>query len=196
MIIDESAFANPGLISTVIGPLAGNEHFCNFNISSPGLDTTNMQTRFESAAFPDGTKVYTTIAIRTMCVQCVKDGKKECPHVFEERPLWRTSRGIEVQRAILGTEQFQRETAGAAVVSSKQVFDPVHVAPLFDDPARTVSHTLEFPVVFVSIDPSGGGTQSDTGLCSLLFDRDDHVLVSGRIPRSRRYFASRRRSMR
>ena len=41
--------------------------------------------------------MFNTIAIRTMCLKCVKKGKKECDHVAEERPHWRTGKGEDIQ---------------------------------------------------------------------------------------------------
>lgn len=97
LIVDEIAFANKRLLPVVIGPLAGNAGFCNYNISSPGVQAQNIQTNFETATFENGEHVYLNVAIRTMCLQCVKDGNTRCDHVQEERPAWRTERGIEIQ---------------------------------------------------------------------------------------------------
>ena len=58
-------------------------------ISTP-LEANNFYSQLLQAKKPDGRPLFNVLEVTTLCEECIKAGKLQCPHKTE-LPSWKTS---------------------------------------------------------------------------------------------------------
>jgi hypothetical protein len=105
------------------------------------------------------------IIVEQRCHTCRLQGRFDCPHALEMRPSWIDPERDSLLQQLLTPGEFKQEILGITPFTVRPAFNPDHL----DRFQKTNVHFIEsVDVVFVFIDPSGGGA-SATGICSCLY---------------------------
>lgn len=100
---------------------------------------------------------------------CYLDGIPEQPH-------WKPAERQAILSTIMAAEPqlADRELRGVINSSSNRIFDKSWVMQFFNRPHYTFEHKPS--IVWIGIDPSGGGTQSDFAIASMTYENQKHVV--------------------
>ncbi len=165
MLIEEAAFIDPLMFKSVIVPIMGMCNVAVLAISTPD-DQFNYFTELMNKKKPDGTPLFSIIDVGLTCRACVEKGELSCPHKVNRLPAWKNRGRQELVQSLLedDVDLCMRETKGVIVSDKKFVFRDW--LPAVEAKPR---YQLQTPVnvVYVAIDPSGGGTQSDYAIVSM-----------------------------
>jgi hypothetical protein len=125
-----------------------------------------------------GDKLFKVIHIRTMCDNCIRKGKDYCPHIRAEAASWKDPENAKRVKELMkcNASAMMAEVAGVSMSNGVNVFDATSVARLQKSMPYScnVSH---HGVLFVVIDPSGGGAKSDYAVMTLYYHRGHAVIV-------------------
>ncbi len=178
IILEEAAFMNDQLFYRVVVPLMSVNNTAVIAISSPD-DEFNYFSKLMNLKrdAKNNIPLFLVIQITQACEACQKAGKR-CPHNEALLPPWRSAKRQELTEQIMKSNPmlFEREMLGLMKSSdSLFVFDPVLVDAFHHRPCYRFSL---FPkLVWVAIDPSGGGSLSNYAILSMAFQRQ-HSIVS------------------
>jgi hypothetical protein len=181
IVLEEAEHISSSLYYNLVGPLLSLRMVVVTAISSPEGSTYNFMETLAATKRPDGKPMWKTFFIERLCDACKASNAIECPHKLEETPFWKSREREEEQRLMYGANQaqYRREILGIGENDDILAFSKIfldaweHRPPLTFDPF----HGPAF--CFTYIDPSGGGTQSDTAWITLAFDSLDRLVVSG-----------------
>lgn len=104
-----------------------------------------------------------------------------CRCRLENLPPWKNVAAIRQAQSQYGdgnTGDFIQEVLGEPVSSGTRIFDPKKINEMFQRPLYTLTDQPQGNVVYVAVDPSGGG-ESELAMASLLYTGDSRVLVIG-----------------
>jgi hypothetical protein len=189
VIVDEAGFVPLEMFENVAYPLAMVHGTVLVALSSPSEDDGGAFNAMFEAKMKDGRKVFRTIEISNVCTNCQKTGNMDCTHVTQMRPQWQSKEALEELRALYkhsNPEAYNREISGAdnghRVV---RAFPDAHIDALRDRPVHKPD--FRYRRVYVSVDPSGGGSGSDTGIVVIAEDHTGVLVVrSGGVARGGR----------
>jgi hypothetical protein len=154
------------------------QHTAVLAISTPDGETNHFSELLELTN-DDGTKMFKQIRVGLSCEKCTEAGVK-CECKIKPMPSWRTSaRQERVEKILAGTpDVMARELHGSIKSSRRPLFEKRWIKAFKErDPYQFPRPP---PVVFVAIDPSGGGNQSDFAMASMTFDmtQSKHVVTT------------------
>lgn len=181
IILEEAAFVDPDLFFHVIVPLMGVDGTCVLGISTPNTADDNYYNMLMDIPHPtrrDDT-LFKSIRLTLACPQCVLDGKAaDCLHMAHLMPSWKSRESLDKVKLIMqgqGTlfdvENLGRTQSDAHYVFNRDWVRTLQAAPLYRWPRPP-------DLLFMAIDPSGGGTQSDYALATVGI-RDGCYVVAG-----------------
>lgn len=152
------------LFFKVVLPIWGMDK-CSILGISTAEDEFNYYSTLMSLTRSDGKKLFKTLSIVLACRDCIKkDGGKSCSHLDALQPPWKSQRKLRDLKVIYQTldpELFNRENRG--LLDTKKIFIFRHLVPAFQKLPKYVVSTPP-DLVFVFVDPSGGGSQSQYAL--------------------------------
>jgi hypothetical protein len=174
--LEEAAFINPAMFFGTIVPLMGMDNTVVIGISSPD-DEFNYFSKLLELKRPDQkTPLFLTIQITQACEACQKE-RKLCRHNEALLPPWRTAERQAMIAQIMKADPllFEREMLGLVRSSDSMfVFDP----KLIDEFNLAPRHHFSQPpsIVWVAIDPSGGGALSNYAILSMTFQKGKSIV--------------------
>lgn len=184
-IIDEAGFVKDSTFSELIAPLLQVVGVIGIMISSPPPHQ-NFFTRILEAKNKRGEKVADCEHLTQACQLCIDAGKHSCPHKENEAPPWKNDpeRAEELSMLCPDTKTAQREMLGAIRMDDIPAFHPGFIKAMAESVEVNITRPPEG--IILSIDPSGGGSQSDAGIIVLAVDITDGtkilVLGGGSVP--------------
>lgn len=117
----------------------------------------NHYSRMFQKKKPDGSMLFHTIQISTVCDKCRQsDAPEKCNHKQTEMPRWLSSHKMEMIKNMLSDDPalLLRESMGISVESTSRAFKDAAIDDL-------VKSDQVFPMllshIYVAVDPSGGG---------------------------------------
>ena len=157
------------LFFEVIVPLMGVSGTSVVAISTPDGDEDNYYNQLMDIEDPDTKEsMFKTIRVGLACAECVAAGiALDCTHRAALVPPWKDAARQRKMRAIMAGQDslFMRENMGMRTSDNNYVFPASGVTVLS---AALPTKWLRNPdVLFCSIDPSGGGSQSEYALCTV-----------------------------
>jgi len=176
--LEEAAFVNPNLFFRVIVPIHTVNDTALIAISTPDDEFNYFSKLLELKRDDKGTPLFLTLQVRQVCDPC-REARKRCRHYEDLLPPWRSAKNQKVTEQIMKSnpDLYAREMLG--VVRSNDtlfVFDPKLVDAFYQrEPYR---FSLTPGVVWVGIDPSGGGSLSNYAIVSMAFERGQNVVCS------------------
>lgn len=193
LIIGEEAAVMPlKFISDVVLPVtAVGDTSCIF-ISTIQGDTMegeqNWFTTLLDMCYADGRPMFNTFKLYQACKACIDAGIAEkCEHLKNELPWWHKQSKQMLVRDMyekLGQgESLKKELLGVNTAQVKTIYQGTHVRHLFNlekNPLVEPHQLTEDPaIIFVAIDPSGGGAKSNVSLVSMIFHQNQYIILGG-----------------
>ncbi len=184
IIVEEGDYVPRGIWFDVIAPLLGVYGTSIVAISTikknenGAISMYSYMMKLKDPIHPEDS-LFKLIHIRGICDACLKAKKDKCPHMQIVPASWKDPESAARVRALMSSsrEAMLAETAGVVLNSNTPLFNTLHIQRLQE--ARTFrSDQAQHDVVFISIDPSGGGRQSDYALMSFFFD-GGHLSIVG-----------------
>jgi hypothetical protein len=177
IILEEAAFMNEQLFYRVVVPLMSVNNTAVIAISSPD-DEFNYFSKLMTLKRDAKTNIplFFTVQITQACEACQKLSKR-CPHNEALLPPWRSSNRQKLTEQIMRSKPalFEREMLGLMKSGdSLFVFDPVLVDAFCNRPPYRFS--LLPSIVWVAIDPSGGGSLSNYAILSMAFQNGQSIV--------------------
>ena len=183
VILEEAAQVNIQVFTEVIIPLLGVRNTSILGISTPE-GSNNFYSQLIDKRDEFGNRRFKTIELTLVCEACRADGwlernTSECPHNRSLSPPWKSSARTELVQDLMSNtpELFQREHLGMITDLTTQAF-PNELVDRFLETSFTEYQLSQrdHDVVFVAIDPCGGG-ESSMAICSGLFTHTNTLLV-------------------
>lgn len=133
----------------------------------------NFASKIMEKTYPNGERVYRVVGFELVCDRCKREGKAlECVHRLGELPYWHDHSKHRDLEIIMSddAETFLRETRGLQNDGNRMpAFDRNKVLRLLE-PINDYMHTEhEIPTLFMSIDPSAGGSRSDFAITTCFY---------------------------
>jgi len=182
VILEEAAFITQPFFNAVIVPLIGVNQTAILAISTPGEGDSNYYNLLLDLKDEDGAPMFLTIEIGLACDVCRDEGKAaDCTHTRVRLPPWKSKARQRKQRRILAQtdpEVMAREVMGVTVSEGVHPFNPV-LLRAWDSPEQRVHlKNRASRVIFLSIDPAGGGNPSEFALCGLMYYEQRYTVSS------------------
>jgi hypothetical protein len=158
-------------INTVL-PVTGNKGVGTLAITTPGDDLNWFSFLSDIIDPTTGKLIFKTYFVGGACTACQAAGKpEECTH--KEMPPWKDPQVMQRMKAIMNVESFNREIGGVITIDAKLIY--AHFVPAF---MRLPRHRWSVPpdLIFVAVDPAGGGSQSRYEITSLALDQGRWVV--------------------
>jgi hypothetical protein len=116
------------------------------------------------------------ISIGLACTACLEAGLA-CSHKLDKLPHWKPVERQALINTILANnpDLADRETRGVVKSSRRDMFEKAWVKKLADRPLY--SFELKPSVIFIAIDPAGGGNMSDFAMATLAYENCRHVVI-------------------
>jgi len=149
---------------------------------STAEDEFNFYSQLMTLKNSDGEPMFKTLSIVVACRDCIAAEKgKECKHMDNFQPNWKSQKKLRLLRLIYATQQelFARENLGL-LESGKIFLFRDYVPKLQKSPRKALLTNPD--VVWIVIDPSGGGSRSQYGIISGTFVEDKTVVSSASKP--------------
>jgi hypothetical protein len=172
IILEEAAWMDQRIYINTVLPVTGNKGVGTLAITTPG-DDLNWFSFLSDLIDPlTGKLIFKTYFVGGACTACQAAGKPEdCTH--KEMPPWKDPAVMQRMKAIMNVESFNREIGGIITIDAKLIY--AHFVPSF----RTLKrHVWSVPpdLIFVAVDPAGGGSQSHYEITSIALDQGRWVV--------------------
>lgn len=180
IILEEAAYINPDTVYRVVVPLLLVENTALLCISTIDNDPDNYYNSFTEIPSEDdeNEKMFFIIRHTTACEKCLASGNGgNCNHKVHQLPSWKPrKRQRKAQRFMANMPSLLlQEVVGAQVDSGRNLFPATDVTLFIKSPH--FRWIMSPDVVYVGIDPSGGGSQSDYAIVSTTFMDGRHVII-------------------
>ena len=166
-ILEEAAYVHNDVMLKVLGPLMGINNFVILAISTPS-DEDNYYSNLLELKKPSGEPLFKQLRVGLACDTCTNEGKSsECKHRLHRLPQWKDPARQERMRMMYGSDEatFARENMGLIASDRTFILSRAEVARLREKP-RIQDLSFKPQVLYLAIDPSGGGKSSDFAIVS------------------------------
>jgi hypothetical protein len=177
IVLEEAAFIEGDLFFDTVLPLMGVNKTAIIGISTPPKSHMNYFLQMFELKDKAGEPLFEIVKLRLLCDDCIAKNKDDCPHIREEAPPWKSKRREERTRVVYQAdmERFNREVRGVETTSDVYVFPKDKIDLIETRPPVRFSIPPRF--IYFAIDPSGGGTGSDTAWVVMSFDEQGMGVV-------------------
>ena len=165
------------MLQQVLLPLLGMGGFALVAIATPGSEH-NHYSQMMNLKDKDGQPLMMTIRTSLVCPACIDLGLNDaCEHRLDLLPPWKSTVGMSKVRQILDGDVYlnQRENLGVITDGAHYFIKPAWVNDL-RDPEHGVVVSANPRLVFIGIDPSGGGSASSWACTAVYFQHGDCVV--------------------
>ena len=180
VLLEEAGFVDQELFYGTIVPTLGVVGRSCIAISSPPKDGfSNFFSKLFECKTPSGKLVFAQVRLEAMCKACKEEKADTCPHSAHIRPSWKDEYRDQLQRAIFSgnMEWYRREVLGITETPDLACYDTPSVVTAFSKPPYKFTQIP--PHVYLVIDPSGGGTGSDTSWVFLAHSPTGDLVILG-----------------
>lgn len=167
-VLEECAYIHEDVLDKLILPLTVRDNFAVIAISTAG-DDSNHFSQMLNARSEDGKSIPVVIRAIQACKECIAKGiPADCDH--KKGPSWHNDKKKKQLRSFRGENQddYLRETLGIVANSSRLFIFRTWMKPYLD--SKPCEFTRPPQVIFVGIDPSGGGMQSQYAIVAVAKD--------------------------
>ncbi len=169
---------HPAVFQQVVSPLLGMGRVTLLGISTPDKDEDNYYTQLMQARDEVTNRHYfKNVVTQLPCKRCrMFKRPTECEDTSHMLPRWKAPSRMAMLNQILASQSklHSRENMGVLDGEDQSVFARSAVLQFFEQPEMPLRH--DPGVVYVAIDPSGGGSLSDYAILSMVREQD-HLLV-------------------
>jgi hypothetical protein len=175
--VEEATATSEAMLRQVLLPLMGVDGFALVAIATPGSEH-NHYSQMMNLKDKTGQPLMMTIRTSLVCPACIDQGLNEaCEHRLDLLPPWKSNAGMSKVRQILASDEFlnQRENLGVITDSAHYFIKPEWVNAM-RDPSHVTVDTANPRLIFIGIDPSGGGSASSWAMTAVYFQNGDCVV--------------------
>lgn len=182
MIWEEAAFIDQEVIQKVAAPLIGVRDTVTLAISTPDSeDPDNYYNRFLDLKSPEDPEepMFEIITMGLACDECMRANKaSQCTHKSHLLPPWKSEERQRKTAAIMGGTGMMHAQENMGVLSNKTLFFfPQSLLRNLIE-AEPYKWSRNPSMLYVSIDPSGGGAKSNYALVTTTTNEHGaHVIV-------------------
>lgn len=159
ILVDEAAYIPLEMFYEVIVPLIGMENSVLIMISTP-VDSFNFFTRLMETRDPDtGYPLFLVVDMELSCKRCKETDPLKCTHRLKYLPPWKSEDKNKLMKLIMADQVtiLARENYGIATDEGKS-YIPKNAIDRFEiHPRFAPDHGLTCSLVYITIDPNGGG---------------------------------------
>jgi hypothetical protein len=178
VILEEASFIPPELFQTIIVPLLGVGGTAVLGISTPQGEDNYYSELVDLVDIYDNKPIFKTIHVRQACQACIdNDIADKCKHLRDQLPSWKPIGNQDKVEAIMGAankDTFIRENQGVIKGSSSCVFRKKTIEKFASRPFY--EFTRKPSIIYIGIDPSGGGDQSHYAFVSMAVENNQYVV--------------------
>ena len=162
IVLEEAAYIDEAVFNEVVIPLLEIEVTSVIAISTPSTND-NYYSKLMDLKTKRGDSVFTVFTAKKMCAVCTAEGKSTCNHVEADKAPWKSTGKKEIVQALYGanTALAKRELDGTVTDDLHAAYASRMVNATFDAPRITLRDTTSGRsspnVIYMAIDPSGGG---------------------------------------
>lgn len=140
------------------------------------VDRFNFYSELFELKRENGENLFFLIKIGLACQTCLDNGL-QCKHRLDKLPHWKPVERQALINKILQSspDLADRETRGVVKSSRRDWFEKAWIQSLRDRNPYVFEHNPH--VLFMAVDPAGGGNQSDFALCTLGYENSRHVVI-------------------
>ena len=183
IVVDEYQFTLPEFWTQHIWALTQVTFRTLICASTPGEPGSYMAAETQKmAAMPLLYPESRVLDFSLVCSVCrSNDTPLQCREKLNFLPPWKNVAGIRQAMSQFGdcnTMDLLQEVFGEPMSSGTRIFDPKLIAEVFQSPCASLNSIAQGNVIFVAIDPSGGG-ESEMAICSMLYMEDSRLLILG-----------------
>lgn len=177
VILEEAAYIAPDTFYSVIIPIIEVGFASVIAISTPG-SSTNYYSLLGDLKTKSGQPVFSTFSAMPKCELCQAIGAEVCPHNNSSQAYpWKTAAKREIVTALYSTApnaetMIAREIEGKVADSLNSAFE----GEIIDRFKNLKRDTTKPRVLFVGIDPAGGGPFSNWAACAVGLSGPDDAL--------------------
>lgn len=177
VIMEEAAFMRREVFEIVIAPLMSVMYTAILAISTPD-DSDNYYSVLLTQKDEEGNPLFRVLPVGLACEACQKEGKAaECQHNRDQMPAWKSEKAQKIQKQIMSADAYARENMGLITNKKAYAFRGRDVEETFRQRPLAVKGGVG--VVYIMIDPSGGGSgKSNLALVAFVVDEDQNYVVS------------------
>jgi hypothetical protein len=171
-VVEEAAYIDPRLFSNVLAPCFTVDKFTMLALSTPD-DEFNWYSLLLHNPF------FRVVDFGMSCKACKRLGKSEsCPHTLVTLPAWKPKAAQRMMKQLLAHDKtaYEREVLGIVVSTTTPMFKEELVTRFRR--RRRFKFCIDKPphYVYVTVDPSGGGFQSDFAVVSMAHELGDYAV--------------------
>jgi hypothetical protein len=166
VILEEGAFAESSLYFEVLAPLTVVNNTVLLGISSPQSED-NYWSRLTNLKNNEGVPVFKNVNVKMACDACIAANKAaDCIHKLSSLPYWKDAVKQKQLELIMSSDPdlYLRENFGLVTTDKIYYFSSKMVMDFLSNPRWESNAKID--KVYVSIDPSGGGSGSNFAICS------------------------------
>lgn len=174
---EEFAYMPANLVFAIIGPT-----LVRIGVIFIGITTVNGSDSFANKiaekTYPNGTAVVLSINFTLVCDRCRDAGRAEdCRCRAADIPHWHSTKQHRKLKYLVPAEIFAQEVKGTSIEDCLMpAFDRDSCNWLRTNNAIVADAGISAPVVFIAIDPSGGGRNSRYAVVSGMFVRESLIV--------------------
>jgi hypothetical protein len=183
IVVDEYQFTLPEFWTQHIWALCQVVDRVLICASTPGEPGSYMAA--ETQKMKNSPQLYSESRVLDFSLVCQKHRDEDTPLLcrckLDLLPPWKNVAAIRIAQGQYGdgnTGDFIQEVLGEPVSSGTRIFDPKLLATAFNAEQLTLHGQPQGNVIYVAIDPSGGG-DSELAIASIVYTADSRLLVIG-----------------
>ncbi len=165
------------VVDKVVVPLIVMRNSVLIAISTPDGEDNFYSVLLEKKD-AEGNMIFKVLAVGLACTGCKNRGMAaQCTHETRTKPAFHDPEAAKIQKMMVGDQTYAAEQMGVINKSGKSwTFDPAAVEAAFAIPRVKVEGSGG--VVFLSVDPAGGGGgKSEFAMVAFVLDGENRVVV-------------------
>jgi hypothetical protein len=177
--LEEASRIEPMILEEVIAPMLKMKDSVLIALST-NLGRDNYYSKLFEKTGPPYDELFLKVHVDLMCDDC-KAKKKlptECNCNDYRHPHWNIAANKERAQILMSSEQMYAQEVLGTVMSNRSCIYDSDWLKRFRTRVKSIDH-IDDLTVHTFIDPSGGGTHSSCGICSIVRDNDGTVIVVG-----------------
>jgi hypothetical protein len=173
--MEEGSHMKSNIFMQLIAPIMGMVNVTLLGIGTPGDDKHHyyqlMQARDKA-----GNPICKAISTQLPCKKCRMFGRPaSCRHNQHSLPAWKSNERLEMLKDIMpDPDLFARENMGVMASGKLYFFDKGSIDALFSRPPKYLERSPD--IIYVAIDPSGGGIMSDYAMVTAVCEGDNWIV--------------------
>jgi hypothetical protein len=176
LLLEEAGHISDAMLRINVVPMMLVKNTAVIAITTPGSEDAFFSQLISRKA-PDGRPYFKYISMGLICDLCLRLGRTCVPaHVKISLPHFRSSADQEMAERLLGdNDDARRELSGIVGNTNRQYLFRDHLKLFKMLPEYTLQYPLD--VLYVGVDPSGGGAASDYAICTMAHENDNWLLM-------------------